>query len=98
MAAVINGTASSGSLYIDGVNFATAAGIGSIDSNRVVYLGSFADGQAKFNGMLDEVRIDALERSSNWVWATWLNAASNQTFAVFGAATATVQGSLLILR
>jgi hypothetical protein len=38
------------------------------------------------DGMLDECRIDAVARSSNWVWACWMNQASNGTFSSHGVA------------
>ena len=33
------------------------------------------------NGGLDEFRISSVARSSNWIWACWLNQASNAAFA-----------------
>jgi hypothetical protein len=38
-------------------------------------------------GTLDELRVSAQARSSNWVWATWMNVASNASFATVGAVT-----------
>ena len=35
---------------------------------------------------LDEVRVVPAVLSSNWIWATWLNAASNATFCAYGSA------------
>ncbi|MEM7393809.1 MAG: LamG domain-containing protein, partial [Verrucomicrobiota bacterium] len=32
------------------------------------------------NGDLDEIRISSVVRSSNWVWTTWFNSASNGAF------------------
>ncbi|MEM7391102.1 MAG: LamG-like jellyroll fold domain-containing protein, partial [Verrucomicrobiota bacterium] len=36
-----------------------------------------------FEGTIDEFRISREARSSNWVWATWFNVASNQHFVCF---------------
>jgi hypothetical protein len=33
-----------------------------------------------FKGIIDELRIETVVRSSNWVWAAWLNMASNTSF------------------
>ncbi len=33
-----------------------------------------------FNGILDEIRIENVARSSNWVWACYMNQASNGSF------------------
>lgn len=38
------------------------------------------------NGLLDECRVDSVARSSNWVWACWLNQASNLMFSSYGPA------------
>ena len=47
-----------------------------------------------FTGDLDEARLSGEVRSADWVRATYLNVASNATFAVFGGdyATLTVDG------
>jgi len=50
--------------------------------------GGFAGGQA-FSGVLDEIRVSEVVRSSNWVWACWLNAASNSAFSGCGFVTPT---------
>ncbi|MEM7395547.1 MAG: choice-of-anchor D domain-containing protein, partial [Verrucomicrobiota bacterium] len=36
-----------------------------------------------FNGDIDEFRISCVERSSNWIWATYLNIASSTVFSCF---------------
>ena len=33
-----------------------------------------------FNGTLAEIRLSSVPRSSNWLWATWFNIASNSDF------------------
>ena len=98
VAAVVNAAGSTASLYVDGVNCRNNGPIGAVDSNRTVFIGSFNDGQARHVGLLDELRIDSLERSSNWIWATWFNAASNQTFTAFGPVTARLPGSILVIQ
>ncbi|MEM7396413.1 MAG: DUF11 domain-containing protein, partial [Verrucomicrobiota bacterium] len=37
-----------------------------------------------FDGMMDEVRISTVARSSNWLYAAWLNMASNSDFVCYG--------------
>jgi hypothetical protein len=39
---------------------------------------------AYWNGMIDEVQLSSVARSSNWVWACYLNQASNAVFSTFG--------------
>lgn len=39
------------------------------------------------NAIMDEVRISSVARSTNWIWATYQNIASNAAFASYGAVT-----------
>jgi autotransporter-associated beta strand protein len=36
------------------------------------------------NGSMDEVRVSSVTRSANWIWAEYMNAASNSVFATAG--------------
>lgn len=38
------------------------------------------DGGDFMDGIMDEVRISNVSRSSNWIWACWMNQASNSVF------------------
>ena len=49
------------------------------------------------DGMLDEVRVSAVTRSPNWLWATWMNIASNDAFATYGPVTAPGEMGTVIL-
>ena len=40
-------------------------------------------GDHDYTGLLDEVRISSVARSSNWVWACYMNVASHETFATY---------------
>jgi autotransporter-associated beta strand protein len=42
------------------------------------------------NGQLDELRIETMARSSNWVWAAYQNVASNAAFANYGSVNTVV--------
>jgi hypothetical protein len=85
---VAGGTAS---LYINGAPCGSKA-VGAIApaSGDVMYLGCIMPSQpiTAFVGGLDEVRISAVARSSDWVWADWMNVASNSVFASLGAVSA----------
>lgn len=39
------------------------------------------------HAIMDEVRISSVARSTNWIWATYQNIASNTAFASYGAVT-----------
>lgn len=85
-------------LYLDGVRVAsddfTAATLDDSDNEAVVF-GADADMSSleqAFAGTIDEVRIADMARSSNWIWAAWLNVASNSSLATFGAVQDTAEG------
>jgi len=42
-------------------------------------------GGSYFDGVIDEVRVEAATRSSNWIWACWMNIASNGAFGACSA-------------
>jgi RNA polymerase sigma factor (sigma-70 family) len=42
-----------------------------------------------FDGSVDEVRVENVARSSNWLWACWMNMASNSVFNDYGSASQT---------
>ena len=79
------GTGNTTTMYVDGV----AIGTGSFQSTEDVYaIGWYQGGSQKFADYLDEFRIDGSARSANWVWASYMNTASNATvFQTYGAAT-----------
>ncbi|MDD5522884.1 MAG: DUF2341 domain-containing protein [Kiritimatiellae bacterium] len=74
---------SEASLYVDGV-FEVSGTIGAIDNGSGnVEMGRYTPGYY-FNGALDEIRLSSVMRSSNWLWASFMNQASNNIFAGFG--------------
>lgn len=51
----------------------------------VVTIGRYDSGTDKYwNGSLDEVRASNVARSSNWIWACWMNISSNSVFNDYG--------------
>jgi hypothetical protein len=80
------------SLYIngDGVAFAALTGDPADSSAYALRVGaSSASGFEAYDGIIDEVRIESRERSSNWVWAVWCNSnpATHTNFCTYGAVT-----------
>ena len=45
------------------------------------------NGEVCYSGMLDEIRVSACARSTNWVWAEYMIMASNTVFNNYGAMT-----------
>lgn len=78
-----------GYIYVDGVYSSTFA----VNSNRAsvndLYIGAGGPGRILTNhswrGSIDELRFSDVTTSSNWLWATYMNQASNTTFATFGS-------------
>ncbi|MEM7390726.1 MAG: DUF2341 domain-containing protein [Verrucomicrobiota bacterium] len=69
--------------YYNGIQVASDATFNTRSSAFTVKIGGGGiwDASGNFSdGLLDEIRISSVERSSNWVWATWLNTASNDGF------------------
>ena len=78
---VIDSVRNLSQLYIDGILAATAsyrtpAGASTFSISKV---GSDYD----WAGVIDEFSISSVVRSSNWVYACWLNQASNNAFIAF---------------
>jgi len=52
-----------------------------ITSVLPVRIGRDGNNYDKFNGLVDEARISDIARSTNWIWAEYMNVASNGVFA-----------------
>jgi len=88
--AVFDGVSKQIWMYMNGVSVGAPqsdASTSIASASSALQLGELGGNAATdWNGMLDEVRISNLARSSNWVWATYLNTASNGVFNTYGAA------------
>jgi hypothetical protein len=84
--ASVNRTAGTVALYVDGADV-TTSGSTTTDfaNNALIDIGRLTNGNNYCKGMLDEVRIDTVSRPNDWVWASWMNVASNSVFASYGA-------------
>jgi len=82
VAAAVDRVAGSADLYVDGMNRTLLASARNDFTNQApLYFGRFAGASAFwFKGAIDEARIEKEARSSDWVWATWMNVASNSVF------------------
>jgi autotransporter-associated beta strand protein len=68
-------------LFLNGALLATAAGTA---NNILTDVNLAREYNGRYlNARMDEVRISSVARSSNWLWATWQNIASNRTFNSF---------------
>ena len=74
--------------FLNGVESGNVAKIGNVTqtASHPLRIGWDGDaGQRLWNGLLDEVRLCAVARSTNWIWAEWCNMASNTAFSTYGA-------------
>ncbi|MDD5708343.1 MAG: choice-of-anchor Q domain-containing protein, partial [Kiritimatiellae bacterium] len=46
-------------------------------------IGQYGGGGYRFVGAMDEVTVSTVARSADWVWANWMNQASNDLFVSF---------------
>jgi autotransporter-associated beta strand protein len=91
---VVYDSANNATFYINGVKVATVTGTTPAGvATQPWYLG--ANNGDYFDGILDEVQVSQVVRSSNWVWAAYQNTASNATFTCPGALQG--PGELLVL-
>ncbi len=91
VALVVDHTAGTGLIYLDGVNV-TAANAVRTDCalTNVVNLGTFDGGAFGFHGIIDEARIRTGTNSPNWIWASYMTVASNSVFQTYGSYSTTV--------
>ena len=87
---------SEGRIYLDG-QFAASHdptnGTRWMDANISCGMGrDIRDNNSPFNGMIDETRLANVARSTNWIWAAFMNQASNSTFS----GSETVEGAPVI--
>ncbi len=77
-------------LYVDSLNVTSSTNTLRTDfgNNTNFTLGSYTNSSWFLKGSIDEARIEPL-RSADWVWATWMNIASNSLFETYGPITLT---------
>jgi hypothetical protein len=66
--------------------FSTTATANLTQDSGALIIGNRSDGTRTLAGVLDEFRVSQVTRSANWIWAEYLNMASNAVFNSYGAA------------
>ena len=91
VAAAVNRPAGVARLYIDGVERSVTTNVRPDHAtNAVLYAGRFVPSSGYFfKGLVDEMRIDSECRSADWIWASWMNTASNGFFQTFSPVVVT---------
>jgi len=72
-------------VYLNGVQDNTTPKTGAISYGAYQFRMGHGPWNQWFNGIMDEVRISSVARSTNWIWACYMNMASNSTFNTYGA-------------
>jgi hypothetical protein len=83
LAASVNRTNGSVEFFVDGVDLGPGAVVNDFANDTDLNLGRFTNGFFYFNGAIDEARIQTGTVSPDWVWASWMTAASNTFFATY---------------
>jgi hypothetical protein len=73
---VVDRTSGVGTLYVDGADCTSVNSVNTtFGNNKTLYIGQFADNTFRFKGIMDELRVSTVARSTNWVWAEYANIA-----------------------
>ncbi len=80
LAAAVNESGGSAQLYVDGLSVTNGSTVTDFANASGLDFGRFTNSAYYFDGALDEARIAAGVCGSNWIWATWMNVASNSVF------------------
>ncbi len=89
VAATVDRLAGATALYVDGISRAVLTSVrNDFPTQAALNLGRF-NGTSPywFKGTIDEARIETEIRSANWIWASWMNVASNSVFQTLSSVT-----------
>jgi hypothetical protein len=88
VAAAVNVAGGTARMFVDGVDETAKNNVQTtLPTQLVVDLGRFTNSVYFFNGSIDEARIDANVRDSNWMWASWMTVASNSMLSAYSSVT-----------
>ena len=74
-------------IEVNGANAVNTASFGVQGFDSTTSFGNDPNNSSRcWLGVIDEVRISNVSRSTNWLWAEWMNIASNGVFNTYGAA------------
>lgn len=88
---VMDRNTGTGLLYMDGQNIPTSGSIRTdFPLTNDVRFAEFDDNNFGFTGGMDEARIRNGTNSPNWIWASYMNVASNGVFQSYGSLSSSV--------
>jgi len=81
---LFNDVSNQGSIYGDGGEIQTGITYAPKNLGGSSRIGTDQDGAGyDYDGLMDEVRISTVVRSTNWIWATYMTAGSNDVFTAY---------------
>jgi hypothetical protein len=88
IACVVDRTGGAAHLYVDGIDrTATNAVLPTFINQAGFNLGRFTNNYYYFKGAMDEARLEAGTRSSNWVWASYRSEGYNSSLESYSTVT-----------
>lgn len=100
VALIYDGVTSNAFLYVNGALECVTNGFGSAvgSSPYDLIIGNTPLDTDALEGIVDEFRVESVARSTNWVWATWMNMASNSAFATYAPVESRMRCTLFSFR
>ena len=87
-----------GAIYKNGAVVIATTGLATSGSDTTDPFGISGYASNHQNGRSDEVRISNNARSANWIWAEYMNMASNTVFNSYGAVSVKLAGTSCYFR
>ncbi|OGV63612.1 MAG: hypothetical protein A2283_10350 [Lentisphaerae bacterium RIFOXYA12_FULL_48_11] len=87
-------------LSVDGMSYGPLAMTLSLNTARPLRIGAGASESAGaywFNGIVDEVRVESIVRSTNWLWSCMMSQGFNGMFATYGRIETRIRGTVIII-
>jgi len=86
-------------IYANGMRITGTAWSGApLNSSGALYFGTYYDTTLKYTGNMDEIRISNLARSSNWVWACWINQKPDSSFIEYSRVVYKPRGTVFMIK
>ena len=84
--ATVDRAAEAARLFIDGADLTAASDVNPGFANQsALNLGRFTNNAFYWMGKMDEVRIESVVRSTNWLWTDWMTVASNAVLSSYSS-------------
>ncbi len=82
-------------IYLNGELLTTGTGVNPISGVDNFILGGYDPTSYFYNGKIDEFRVSNVERSADWIKASFMNQGSNSVFTVYGMVQKQIVGTII---